>query len=72
MTESIERPVPIETDSRICFGIKWYATEAEAELAASQQPGRINGGWYDGQPTGRDSAFDFERDGVSYFAITVP
>ena len=72
MTESIERPVPIATESRICFGIEWYATEAEAETAAKLKPGRKNGGWYDGQSTGRDSGFDFDRDGVSYFAITVP
>lgn len=69
-----DRPVPVRTSSRTCFGIEWYASEEEALLAAKLKPGRINGGWYDGQYTGRDSGFDgVDPDtGDKLFAITVP
>lgn len=53
--------VAVKRESRICFGISYFATEAEAETYAAQvkAAGRTyNGGFFHGMPCGRDKAFD--------------
>ena len=65
-------PVPIKRDSRTCFGILYFATEAEAEdygyVAQSQT---YNGGMFHGMACGRDKGFDHVGpDGTAYFAVT--
>lgn len=53
---------PVKTDSRISFGIEFYATEAEAERRGQQvrtQGDTYNGGWLHGKVCGRDPSFDY-------------
>lgn len=69
-------PTPIKKDSRICFGIHFFATEEEAKLASEIVQARgdtYNGGYYDGMKCGRDVGFDIRNeDGqVTHFAVTV-
>lgn len=56
-------PVPVKSEQRICFGIAWYKTEAEANAADAicrERGYTYNGGWLDGKPCGRDSAWDYD------------
>lgn len=56
-------PEGVKSEGRICFGIVWYATEEEADLAAEivREHGRTyNGGWFHGMPCGRDRGFDYD------------
>jgi len=69
-------PQPIATESRICFGLVWLATEADAEawdqhVRATGQT--YNGGLFDGMPCGRDSGFDRrdEAGNVIAYAVSV-
>lgn len=60
-------------DSRICFSIAYFATEADAEKAGEgvTRAGRTyNGGLFNGMPCGRDTSWDVTKDGVKYFACT--
>lgn len=67
---------PVKTDSRSCFGLEWYTTEAAAIKRAEQvdfYP--INGGWLDGVACGRAKQFDYidpEQEGRKLFAVMVP
>lgn len=68
-------PNAIERDSRICFGIVWFATEEEADAAhqkVRERRERYNGGWMDGLPCGRDSSYDKRNEAgeVTAFAVT--
>lgn len=66
-------PTPVETDVRICFGIKWFATEQEAmqQDAIERDAGSTyNGGWFHGMPCGRDPSFDKIVDGRKLYAVT--
>ena len=59
--EDLPTPTPVAHESRICFGISWYATERDAWIADRLIRARgitYNGGFYDGMPCGRDSAWD--------------
>lgn len=52
---------PVKSDSRICFGIEWFATEEEAEAFGEEvrkRGDRYNGGWFHGMACGRDYSFD--------------
>lgn len=54
-------PTPIKSESRICFGIAYFATEQDATRYAAhvrQRGDTYNGGYFDGMPCGRDQAFD--------------
>lgn len=68
-------PTPIKTSSRTCFGIEWFATEAEATARSETvraRGDRVNGGFYDGMSCGRDVSFDFtDNNGVRHYAVTV-
>ena len=65
-------PEPVKTDSRICFAIAFFETEADAEEYAKHVKGEYNGGFYHGRPTGRDSSWDhIDRDtGKQLYAST--
>jgi len=56
-------PQPVKVDSRICFAISYYATEADANLVAAdvQRRGQTyNGGFFHGMPCGRDPFRDYD------------
>jgi hypothetical protein len=62
-------PKPVKIDSRICFGIMYFATEADAQKAHEYVRAKgftYNGGFFHGMPCGRDPSFD--HDGL--FAVT--
>ena len=61
-------------DSRICFGVIYYATEEEADRAGSRVTGTYNEGMFDGLPCGRkrDSDYTDKDTGQRYFAVTTP
>lgn len=62
---------PVDRESRICFAIAWFASEADAAKWAKDHPGTYNGGWYHGRPTGRDHNFDRTlADGTKLYAVT--
>jgi hypothetical protein len=70
-----EFPNAIDRDSRICFGIVWFATEAEADAAhefVRKRWDRYNGGYMDGMPCGRDSSYDKRNEAkeVTAYAVT--
>ena len=53
----------VKHDSRICFGLEYYATEEEAEKRAKQVRKlgyTYNGGFFDGMPCGREKQFDHD------------
>lgn len=69
-------PTRVKHDSRICFGIDYFASEADAKAAAAivrKRGDTYNGGFLDGMPCGRDSGFDhIDRDtGEKVYAVTV-
>lgn len=54
-------PTPVKLDSRICFGIAYFATEADADKYAAhvrEKGYTYNGGYFDGMPCGRSRQFD--------------
>lgn len=54
-------PVPVKQDSRICFGIAYFTTLADADAYAAhvRATGRTyNGGYFHGMPCGRDKTWD--------------
>jgi hypothetical protein len=60
---------PVKIESRIAFGISYFATEAEAEEYAAEvekQRRTYNGGFFHGMPCGRAKQFDHE----GLFAVT--
>lgn len=66
---------PVKTDTRICFGIAYYATEAEAKQAdqvAREKFMTYNGGYFHGMACGRDKTWDHvDRDtGQQLYAVT--
>lgn len=68
-------PAPVKRDSRICFAIAYFATEADADWYAVdvQRRGRAyNGGYFHGMPCGRDTKFDHvdPETGVKLYAVT--
>ena len=68
-------PKPVKTESRICFGLAWFETEAEAETYAAfvrARGDRYNGGWFDGMPCGRAKQFDYSDSelGCRLYAVS--
>jgi hypothetical protein len=61
-------------DERICFGILWFATEADAAIAhdAVREEGRCyNGGYFHGMPCGRSKTWDQpDEAGAMTYAVT--
>jgi hypothetical protein len=64
---------PVKTEGRICFGLEWYATEAEAEVRTKEvrESGqRYNGGFYHGSACGREKGFDYvDKEHGPLFAV---
>lgn len=61
-TAAPSAPVPVKSESRICFGIMWFKTEADADAAAEQVRAKgytYNGGWYHGMACGREPVWDY-------------
>ena len=62
------------TESRACFAIEWYDSEAEANERAAQvrEYGHTyNGGWSDGEPCGREAHRDYtDAEGRKWYAVT--
>ena len=61
---------PIRIDSRICYGINWFATEKEAnEYDAYVRENGItyNGGWFHGMACGRDTSFDVYENKIAKY-----
>jgi hypothetical protein len=67
-------PSPVKRDSRITFGILYFATEHEAQVAAIHtRGGAYNGGYRHGSRTGRDMDFDHvDPEHGQVYAVTVP
>jgi hypothetical protein len=68
-------PTPVKTDSRICFGIKYFASEEEASRYAEWVKAReltYNGGFYHGMPCGRETVWDHidKATGRKLYAVT--
>jgi dienelactone hydrolase len=54
-------PEPVKVDSRICFSIKYFAAEADADAYAAwvrKQGITYNGGFFHGMSCGRDTTWD--------------
>ncbi len=66
-------PVAVKTESRICFGIAWFATEREADAYATivrKRGDTYNGGYFHGMSCDRDSGFDYTEQGRKLYAVT--
>ena len=67
-------PAPVKREGRVCFGIEYFATEADADAKAAIVVARgdtYNGGWSHGSPCGRNWSFDHtDADGRKLFAVT--
>jgi hypothetical protein len=66
-------PDHVAMESRICFGIKWFASEEDAHVYdqyVRKMGWTYNGGFYHGCPLGRDPRFDRTVDGVKRYAVT--
>ena len=75
-TTPVTVPTPVCHDSRICFGINYYATEVDADAAHKAVRARgdeYNGGWFHGMACGRAPEFDYNDDvyGARLYAVTV-
>lgn len=74
MQATKKKPVPVQTDSRICFGLEWYATETDAKRAAKiirDRGDTYNGGYFHGSPCGRETSFDYtDESGRKLFAVS--
>lgn len=54
-------PQPVKLDTRICFGIAYFLTEADADAYDAHVRAlglTYNGGWFHGMPCGRDKGWD--------------
>lgn len=70
----MDKPTPIKEESRICFGIEYYATEKDADLAGTfveKRGDTYNGGSFHGMGCGRELRFDHERDGQKFYSVTI-
>jgi hypothetical protein len=71
---TVVMPVPVKSESRICFGIVWFSTEADAETFAASVTARgvtYNGGFFHGMACGRDRTWDHEDPTLGkLFAVT--
>ena len=67
-------PVPVKTDSRICFGIAYFTSEDDAQTYSEHVRAKgitYNGGWFDGMPCGRDRTWDHvDKELGQLFAVT--
>lgn len=60
-TESVASRA-VRREERICFGLAWFADEADANAYAAEVKAAgntYNGGFFHGMPCGRESHFDY-------------
>ena len=73
-SKKVVLPTPVKIDSRICFGIMYFSTEADAAIYAThvrEKGYTYNGGWFDGMPCGRDTSWDYEDQTLGrLYAVT--
>lgn len=65
----------VKRESRICFGIRWYADEATAEAASQYVISKgytYNGGLYHGLQCGREPVWDHvdRESGKKLYGVT--
>ena len=63
----------VESESRICFGIVWFASEEDAQEyheVVRKNGETYNGGWMDGCRCGRAENYDKVVDGKTLYAVT--
>jgi hypothetical protein len=67
-------PTPAKFDSRICFAIAYFTSEADAAVYAAMVRKRgdtYNGGYFHGMPCGRDTGWDHVDPALGpLFAVT--
>ena len=66
-------PEPVKREGRICFGIAYFTTEADAaayDRHVREQGRTYNGGYFDGMPCGRAKEIDHVKNGRKLFAVT--
>jgi hypothetical protein len=67
-------PEPVKYDSRICFGIAYFTTEADADAYAAHVREKgltYNGGYFHGMPCGREKSRDYVDKGLGQlYAVT--
>ena len=73
-TKTNPTPRPVRTESRTCFGISWFTSEADATAYAAsvrKSGTRYNGGFMHGMPCGRDTTWDYtDKELGPLFAVT--
>ncbi len=74
-TKKAPAPEPVKRDSRICFGIAYFHTEADADTYAKivrERGDTYNGGFFHGSPCGRDKSWDHvdPDTGKQLYAVT--
>ena len=74
-TKAAPLPTPVKIDSRICFSIMYFATEADADRYAAhvrEKGYTYNGGWFDGMACGREDRWDRTdpETGQKLYAVT--
>lgn len=67
-------PTPVKFDSRICFSIAYFTSEADADKYAAVVARRgdtYNGGWFHGMPCGRETRWDHNDQALGkLYAVT--
>lgn len=67
-------PTPVKLDSRICFGIAYFATEADAmayDAHVRDKGYTYNGGFFHGMACGRDTTWDYTDPALGrLYAVT--
>lgn len=68
-------PTPVKIDSRICFGIAYFTSEADAAdyaLDVRRRGLTYNGGFFDGMACGRDKTWDYTDEALGpLFGVTM-
>jgi hypothetical protein len=74
MAHTSQLPTPVKIDSRTCFGIAYFSSEADAARYAARVKlwdRRYNGGYFDGMPCRRDTTYDYTDPTLGrLFAVT--
>lgn len=75
MPKPAAAPTPVKIDSRICFGIHYFASAKDADTYAAvvrKRGDTYNGGFFHGMACGRDKSFDYtDTEHGRLYAVTV-
>lgn len=67
-------PTPVKIDSRICFAIAYFISEADALRYDDHVRAKgytYNGGWFHGMPCGRETTWDYTDEKLGrLYAVT--